>query len=125
MRINIKAGYGKAIVTRDYATKNQDVLERLLRALIQATHFLATHQEEAQRIVTTRLHEDAAIIKAMWGDLNFEVSLRQWLLTTLEAEARWAVSREIVAKKELPNYLDFLLIGPLERVSPQAVTIFR
>ena len=114
-----------AIVMRDYAERNRDVLKRMVRALIQATDFLVTRGEESQRIVAKRLGKSVAMIQAVWGDFSFGVNLHQWLLTTLESQARWAVQNELAADQALPNYLDFLLVEPLEQVKPQAVTIFR
>jgi NitT/TauT family transport system substrate-binding protein len=114
-----------AIVMRDYAKRNQDVLRRMVRALIKASDFLVTRGEESQRMVAKRLGKDLAMIQAVWGDFSFGVSLHQWLLTTLEAQARWAVNNALVADQAPPNYLDFLLVEPLEQLDPQAVTIFR
>lgn len=114
-----------AVALRDYADKNPDVMERFVRALIYATEFLNAHPEESQLIVAKRINKDIDFVKAVWRDFNFGVSLHQWLLTTLEAEARWAIDLQLVSDLGVPNYLDFLHLKTLDRVRSEAVTVFR
>lgn len=114
-----------AVALRDYVDKNPDVMERFVRALIDATEFLNAHPEESQLIVAKRIDADIDSVKAVWGDLNFGVSLHQWLLTTLEAEARWATELQLVPDLGGPNYLDFLHLKALDEVRSEAVTVFR
>jgi sulfonate transport system substrate-binding protein len=114
-----------AVMLKEFAVKNPDASAKFVRALIQATEFIQKHPNESQRIVATRLKKSLELIKAVWVDFKFGVSLHQWLLTTLENEARWAIGRGLVSASEIPNYMKFLHIGPLSRVRPDAVTIFR
>jgi len=113
-----------AIVMRDYAKKNPDVLKRMIRSLIKATEYIKAHRQETQRIVASRLGKDLALIAAIWKDFSFEISLHQWLLSTLDAQARWASQLNLVPDTIQPNYLDFLFIPPLKQVSPSSVTVF-
>lgn len=65
------------------------------------------------------------MVELVWSDLNFSLSLRQSLLTTLESEGRWAIERGLIQSNTLPNYLDYILLEPLEAVQANAVTVIR
>ncbi len=114
-----------AVVLREYADKNPDVLERFVRALIDATEFIQVNPEESQRIVSERIDNDFEFVKAVWKDFEFGVSLHQWLINTLEAQARWAISHDLVSADRIPNYLGFLHLKTLDRVRSDSVTVFR
>lgn len=114
-----------AVILQNYAARNPDILERFVRALVQATEFIQAHPKQSQRIVAARINSDIEFIAAVWGDFEFGISLHQWLLTTLEKEARWAIGRRLVPARDIPNYLDFLHLEVLNRVRPEAVTVFR
>ncbi|GAB6051838.1 ABC transporter substrate-binding protein [Magnetospira thiophila] len=114
-----------ALATRHYAQGHAKNLEKMVRGLFSATRFLFEHEGESQRIVANYLGKNMSVIQPLWEDLNFEISLHQWLITTLEREARWAMSHQLVEGKEMPNYLQFLYPETLDSIRPRAVTIFR
>ena len=41
----------------------------------------------------------------------------------MEREAKWAMRSNLVEKGEMPNYLDVLNFGALDKVKPEAVTV--
>jgi len=110
-------------VMRDFARENPGVLERLLKAVIRATAFINTNEEEAQRIVTERLNLDETLATQLWDSYVFDVSLDQALILTLEDEARWAIENKLVEKSMLPNYLDLIYPDALKAVKPRAFSI--
>lgn len=114
-----------ALVMRDFAQKNPDILASVITALEKAIEFINKNPQRAQKIVAERLGEDVNLIEAIWSDFSFELSLHQWLLTTLEAQARWATQRRLVEQSEIPNYLMFLDASILDQVKPDSVTLFR
>ncbi|MBT3533785.1 MAG: ABC transporter substrate-binding protein [Rhodospirillaceae bacterium] len=111
-------------VTKSFADKHEDVLESIVRALIEATKFIKVNQDEAQRIVARRINNDIELVKSVWTDFDFDISLHQWLLTTLETEARWAIDRDLVTATTIPNYLEYLHLRTLLRIDPGRVTVF-
>jgi sulfonate transport system substrate-binding protein len=114
-----------ALVMREFALKNPDILASVVTALGKAIEFIDKNPQQAQKIVAERIGEDVNLIKAIWKDFSFELSLHQWLLTTLEAQARWATERHLVDQSEIPNYLMFLDPSIIDRVKPESVTLFR
>ncbi|WP_284614781.1 ABC transporter substrate-binding protein [Aquabacterium humicola] len=99
-------------------------LRALCRALDRAMRFIAEQPDEAWAILGRRLGYDAAAVAAMRRDIDFALELRQSLLTSLEGQARWAL-RGGHARGTMPNFLDYLVPGPLEAVRPDAVTVVR
>jgi sulfonate transport system substrate-binding protein len=114
-----------ALVMREFARENPDILVSVLTALEKAIEFIHKKPQQAQKIVAERIGEDVNLIKAIWSDFSFELSLHQWLLTTLETQARWAIEQQLVDKNEAPNYLMFLDPSIIDRVKPESVTLFR
>jgi len=118
-----RQAYYLLLMTRDsFVSKRPGTSERLLRALIEAEDYAATHVREAQDIVAKRLEHDSPAIQALWPRCDFRVRLDQDLLLLMEEEARW-VLRHKRLKKEMPNYLDVVHRDALRRIKPEAVSI--
>ena len=108
---------------RTMATREYDLV-RVLRALEQAQQFIRERPKEAQAILLERLKLDQGFVDWAWKDLDFRTSLNQSLLSTLEAEARWALREgHVAAGKRIPNLLDFVHSAPLRKAVPGAVTL--
>jgi NitT/TauT family transport system substrate-binding protein len=112
------------LTTRAFARAHEETLIRMLQALNDAVQFIKTHKAEAQQIVARYLGQDLTEITAIWDDFVFELTLHQWLLTTMESEAQWAIERKLTKDTKIPNYLEFLNAGPLHKMIPEAVTVF-
>lgn len=114
-----------AIAMKAFAKNNGETLDNVLRALIKAEEFISNNGKEAQGIVSAYLKMDPKLLAAIWPDFVFTITLDQSLITSLEAEARWAIRESLVDAKDIPNYLNVLLPESLERVRPQSVTVFQ
>ena len=60
-----------------------------------------------------------------WDGFEFRLQLSQSLITTLEAEARWALRRRLVPAGEVPDYLDLVRTEPLKKLAPRAVNLIK
>jgi NitT/TauT family transport system substrate-binding protein len=109
--------------TRDYVAARQKTLEKILRATIRGARFCKDTPGAAIEALAAIMKTDPAIVKRIWPSYQFEVSLRQGLLLTLEDEARWAIKNKLTAATKVPNYLDALALEPLQAVAPSAVTV--
>lgn len=98
---------------------------KFLRALDKAMQFIKAEPAKARGILQQRLKLDNAELDSIWPNYRFNLSLNQSLLTTLESEARWAMREQLVKDTQVPNYLDYLEIGPLKQVRPTAVTVVK
>ncbi|MEI6804301.1 MAG: ABC transporter substrate-binding protein [Burkholderiales bacterium] len=111
------------IVARALVQKRDDDLVKLLRALDRAQDFIATEPIKAKAILQNRLQLDAGYIDWIWPRYHYQLTLDQWLLTSLESEARWARAEGHVPAKASPNFLNLIHSMPLRRVRASAVGI--
>ena len=99
-------------------------LERLLRALRRATALLRDQPARAQAILARVLKLPPAELAATFKSFDFQVELAPSLLTTLEAQSRWAQRQQLVpAGAVAPDLLNLLRPGPLQTVDPRAVRV--
>lgn len=113
-----------AITLNNYADKNEKKLVKITQALMKAIQFIKEKPETTQEIVAKVLGKELHVIKSTWADFSFSIGLNQWLLTSMETEARWAVKHDFSKAKEIPNYLNFINIKPLNISAPDKITIF-
>ena len=104
--------------------RDEDVL-KLLRALQRANRLIASEPARARSIVASRLKIDPKMLEAIWSDYEFELSLGQSMVTTLEAQARWAQREGLAPAGKMPDYLDFVRPGPLRTLDRRAVSLVR
>lgn len=114
-----------AITMKDYASNNQEILQKITRALIKATEFIKSNNDESIKIVAKVLSQDLDIVKNTWPDFMFSVGLNQWLITGLETEARWAMEQKFIEATSIPNYINFINTQPLEKTEPKRISIFK
>ena len=107
----------------DFIENNQQLLKRILKALIKAEEFIKDNREESIDIIAAHLKTDSKIIDKLWDIYEFRVSLTQAFLITLEDEARWFIKNKLTSKTEVPNYLDYIYMDALEASKPKAIEI--
>ena len=110
---------------QDFVQRSPQTVARFLRALIQAEDFLAKHPEEAQDIIAAAIKVDKELVRQVWDAFNYQVSLSQNLLITLEDETRWAMKNKLTDKTIMPNYSDYIHVDSLKALRPEAVKMNR
>ena len=99
-------------------------LARLLRGLRRAYELMQNEPAKSRDIVARALGADAKAIDDMGKDFDFRMQLAPTLISSLEAQARWALRARLVpAESKLPDYLDFIRAEPLRQVEPRAVRL--
>ena len=105
--------------------RDEDLL-KLLRALRRANTLIHDEPERARAIVAAALKLEPQALLDFWKDMQFSLELAQPLITTLEAQARWALREKLVpADARMPDYLDLIRTEPLRRLDPRAVRLQR
>ena len=104
---------------------SEDDHVRVLRALARAVDTVKAQPDFAKSMLKERLQIDDAEIALLWPDYRFGLGLNQSLVATLESTARWAIQENLVKATAVPNFLDFIDVGPLRRVRPAAVTVVK
>ena len=115
--------YMVLLAKEEFLKKQPRTMEPFLAALLEAEGFIAKYPDRAQAILRQRLKADAGSFTEAWSRARFQVQLTQDLLVLMEREAKWAMRSDLVEKGEMPNYLDFLSFGALDKVKPEAVSI--
>lgn len=102
-----------------YLERNPAALEKLLRALEQASKFIKEHPGQSKEMICRR----TKFPLADWDryPLRYEIFLDQGLLLHMEDEAAWMIKNGITDRKVIPNFMNYLDPGPLLKVKPQAV----
>ena len=114
------------IVTyKEFAEKNPKVINRFLKAILKAETFAKQHPDKSKKIVAEYTKTDQTIIDDIWNNFNFQVTLGQLLLVTLDDQTRWANKYRLTDSTKMPNYLDFIYFDGLQSVKPEAIAISR
>jgi ABC-type nitrate/sulfonate/bicarbonate transport system substrate-binding protein len=114
------------IVSMRTSTRQRpETINRVLRALLKAQSFVAANPGESQKIMSEYTGVDGELLAGIWSDFQYDLSLRQSLLVTLEDQARWAIKNGLVERSEMPNFFEALYIDGLKSVKPDAVRIIK
>lgn len=122
---NIYTWTFNVVSTQEFIRKNPGKVKKLLRALIKAEEFVKQNPDEAQKIVADFSGMDISIVRDIWADNDFSVTLDQSLLLVLEDESRWAIIGKLTAAEKVPNYLDYIYLDGLNSVRPSSARILR
>ena len=117
-RFNLSAG-------QQFIAENPGVASKVLRALLRAVQTIHDNPDESLDTVSEYIKTDRAMVKDIWAIYDFEVTLSQSFIISLEDEARWAIRKGLTSRQDVPNYLDYIYMQALEEVKPGAVTIIR
>ncbi len=107
-----------------FIKKNHDILERMIRALVKAEEFVGENRQRSIEIVSVSVDKNKEDIDVLWNNYNFEIGLSQFLLISLEDQARWEIKYDkSLIGKNIPNYLNYIHFDALEKVKPEAIGI--
>lgn len=109
--------------TRHYVVNHPETLKKLLRALVRAEQFYKEDPNAARQIIANAINEKLENLLEVWPTYRFNVTLNQSLLLVLEDETRWAIKNSLIARSDMPNYLDHLYLDALKAVKPRSVTV--
>jgi len=114
-----------AVTTERVLAEKQSAVNKFVAALLQAEAFVKANDAQAKSTVQNYLGLDAAYMDYHWPKQKFMIELPQSLLIKLEDEARWKIKKQYTGEKEVPNYLDFIVLDPLNKMKPRSVTIIQ
>jgi ABC-type nitrate/sulfonate/bicarbonate transport system substrate-binding protein len=113
------------LMRRDLIEEKPEIAQGILRAILEANAFIASHPDESIRIVAeSKGYTEKDMAEAM-SDVIFETTLNQSLLISFESVERWAIESQLIKRKAPRNYLRYIDPTPLRKVSPELVTIIR
>lgn len=104
---------------------SQDTLLRLLKAVQRGITLLNGQPARAHARLATLWKQDVKDVAAQLEVYEFRLGLDQNLLSTLEAESRWAVREGLVDNPSAPDYLELMRTEPLRALDPRAMTLIK
>jgi NitT/TauT family transport system substrate-binding protein len=107
---------------KDWADKNPETCQKILRALTKACQFIQSNKDESVKIVATRMQMEPAELSSIWENYSFKLTLDQFLMDSLIDQAKWAIDSK-TQSGPVPNYAYMFYTEPLRAVEPAAVTI--
>jgi ABC-type nitrate/sulfonate/bicarbonate transport system substrate-binding protein len=113
------------VAAQEFIRKNPEKVKKMLAALVKAEEFARHQTPQAQKIVADIGGTDIAVVRDIWADYSFNVSLDQSLILALEDESRWAMRSGLTERRKVPNYLEFIYLDGLLSIKPEAVRILR
>ena len=106
-----------------YVANHTETLKRVSRALMRGAQYCKGSPDEARQLVAKLLQVDADSLGDTWSQYQFNVSLDQRLLLALEDESRWAIKRKLVARTDIPNYVEHMSPEILQAIAPAQVNL--
>ena len=100
-------------------------LRKLLKATQRAIDFITAEPQKARVLLAERLKLDVRPLSKMLDDYDLRLTLSQSLLTTLEAESRWAQREGMVPAGAMPDYLSRMRVAPLQSLDRRAAAIVK
>lgn len=116
-------GYWLAITRDDWAAQHPELVSRFLRSMDQAVDYTIYHPAEAKAITKKWRNSDDGYIATIWSNTQFSLSLDESLITAMEDEARWMISNNLTAEKNVPDFRDYINTSGLREVKPESVNI--
>ena len=110
---------------KDWTKQHPETLKKIIKAVDKAIEFTKNNKDESIELIASSLKLPKEYLFSVWGDLVFQLSLDNYMLTTMEDEARWAIKYEFVDTQVVPNYLDFIYLDAMKAVKPDAVSIVK
>lgn len=102
-----------------------EIVRKTLAALLKSEDMSRKDPGPGIKTAAGALGIDEKDMATIWLDYGWEISLRKSMLLSFEHEARWAMDAGLTKKTEMPNYLDFVHVGALRSLKPEAVTIIK
>ncbi|WP_279388699.1 ABC transporter substrate-binding protein [Pseudodesulfovibrio tunisiensis] len=112
------------IASRDTIKAKREGIKRMYAAMIRANEYILTHPQETIKVVAEAQNIKLGKVKRfIEKEGNYEIGLKQALLTTLEGIDQWAMQCDLVQYDTPRNFLGLIDYSILEEVDPDSVTL--
>lgn len=106
-----------------FIQSHADLIEGVLRSLIEAERYLKNDEAGARKIIEKRLNMGHELLSAVWPQYRFRVGLDQDLLILMEDEAQWLIRNRLSGGMEMPDYFKQIYLDGLVKIEPNAVGV--
>ena len=113
------------IVMKGFADKHPEILVKFLNAIVKAENFIKKNPKQAQKIHSELSKTNLKTTRFLWNIVDFDLSLSESLLVTLEGEAKWIIRRRLYKTTEIPDFMNYFYFDALEKAKPLGVQVIR
>ena len=113
------------VTSKKYAASSPERVDSFFKALWAAELFRQQNPDKGREIVMASLKLSREEYDAALSKYNVRLALDSVMLLTLEEHANWVMQKGLIAKQQLPNYLNFVDASYLEKAAPAAVRLKR
>ncbi|OPX43270.1 putative aliphatic sulfonates-binding protein precursor [Ruminiclostridium hungatei] len=114
------APQGFLMLKKPYLDKNDEGIQRLLKALKEAVAIINANPEEAANIVKDNFKIPVENIARVLKDTIFDIRLSQQDVDQLDSVAKWSIQNKLI--KYDFNVRDYIYLKPLEKTFPETIT---
>jgi NitT/TauT family transport system substrate-binding protein len=107
---------------RQFIEENPQTIEKILRGLLRARTSMTNHPDESIAITAKYSQDEQGRLRDQWENYDFDISLGEGLLVSLEDQARWA-SKTYYHGARPPDFKAFVYTTGLRNIKPSAVSI--
>jgi ABC-type nitrate/sulfonate/bicarbonate transport system substrate-binding protein len=107
----------------DWVADNSEIINRLLKSLVQAETYVIENPVEAMAIIQEKLGYDDEYMATVIPQHTYSLSLDQSLIFAMEDEARWMIRNNLTNATATPNFLNYVYPDSLAKIKPNSVTI--
>ena len=112
------------VVTRPYLDANGPIVEKFLRALLQAEAWVKSNPDDAITTIADAIGMKREDLAAIWNDYVYHVRIDDQLLGILELHAAWRLaSGNHPPGATMPDFAKVLELKPLRSIDPGRVTV--
>ena len=110
----------------EWLENNPEMVKNVFRSILKGEKFIQTNTDESIGIMAEiKSYSIEAMNQTIREEINYNLSLKQYLYMLLENMEQWAIDNKLVKRKSPRNYLKFIDYRPLEAVAPERVSIIR
>jgi ABC-type nitrate/sulfonate/bicarbonate transport system substrate-binding protein len=107
-----------------FIQSHQDLIEHILRSLIEAERYLKEDAAGARKMIEKRLNMSPEMLSSIWPQYQFRVRIDQDLIILMEDEAWWLINNKLSGGAGLPDFFRQIYLDGLVKVKPDAAGVF-
>ncbi len=112
------------VVTRPYLDANGQIVQKFLRALLDAEAWLKANPDQAIATIADAVGMKREELAAIWNDYVYRVRIDDQLLGILKLHAAWRLdSGNHPPGATMPDFTKVLALDPLRSIDPGRVTV--
>ncbi|MDZ7718826.1 MAG: ABC transporter substrate-binding protein [Balneolaceae bacterium] len=113
-----------SVALDSYAESHPEILTAYLKSIKTAQDYILENPEYTQELLAQKIDVPLGVVKSLWTEIDFKLSLSERMLTLLEEQARWMIRNDL-ADTTIQSMERFINFGPMEEVHPSGITIVR